>query len=119
MSASSGELDDLVDQLQQAPAIEVSVDSAADVAPRVERPIPVVSEPTLGVGVAATAENGAPLRLTDIIGPGGLFDDPALEVAQLAAGQERALLVPVEIIESRGAARRYALRVTLRLDRTD
>ncbi len=121
LAPSSGELDDLVDQLQQAPAIEIAVDSDAEPAPRVERGPAKTVRPAIEVAVAATADGGAPLRLTDVVGPAGLFDDPTLEIARLAAGQERAILVPVELADpaAGGAVRRYALRVALRLDRAD
>ncbi len=47
-----------------------------------------------------------------------LFDDPGLEVARLADGDARAIVVPVEIGEG-ADRRRFKLSVTLRLDAVD
>ncbi|HEX6852354.1 MAG TPA: GTPase domain-containing protein [Candidatus Polarisedimenticolaceae bacterium] len=53
--------------------------------------------------------------LTEVAGPSDLFDDPNLEVANLAPGEAREIVVPVELGEGT-AARRFALSIRLRLD---
>ena len=47
-----------------------------------------------------------------------LFQDPSIDVARMAAGEEREILVPVEVGEG-AALRRFKLSVRLRLDPVD
>jgi signal recognition particle receptor subunit beta len=56
--------------------------------------------------------------LTEVAGPSDLFDDPNLEVANLAPGEAREIVVPVQLGEGT-AARRFALSIRLRLDPVD
>jgi hypothetical protein len=53
--------------------------------------------------------------LTEVAGDRDLFEDPSLEVARLAAGDAREIVVPVEIGEGT-ARRRFKLSVRLRFD---
>jgi hypothetical protein len=53
--------------------------------------------------------------LTDVASDADLFSDPSLEVAQLADGQTREIIVPVMLGEGT-SARRFKLAIRLRLD---
>ncbi len=53
--------------------------------------------------------------LTEVASDEDLFSDPSLEIAELAAGQSREILVPVMLGEG-AAARRYRLAIRMRLD---
>jgi len=142
VSIDTGGLDDLdeieglVDEVPDAPPIEIRADSS------VSEPEPVVTvsapveasveeipedvtldepadEMPISVGVEATPAEGESVRLTDVVSDSELFEDPNLEVAQLAAGEEREILIPVQVGEAGTDMRRYKLRVTLRLDRAE
>jgi hypothetical protein len=53
--------------------------------------------------------------LTEVASDEDLFSDPSLEIAQLASGQTREILVPVMLGEG-ASARRFKLAIRLRLD---
>jgi len=55
------------------------------------------------------------VRLTEVASDEDLFSDPSLEIAQLASGQTREILVPVMLGEG-ASARRFKLAIRLRLD---
>jgi len=57
----------------------------------------------------------APIELTEVADDRSLFDDPTLDVARLAAGQAKEIVVPVELGDGPDV-RRFKLSVTLRLD---
>jgi hypothetical protein len=56
--------------------------------------------------------------LTEVASGDDLFNDPTLEVARLAEGGAREIIVPVQIGEG-ALARRYKLAIRLRLDPVD
>lgn len=56
-----------------------------------------------------------PIVLTEVAEASDLFDDPNLEVANLAPGEAREIVVPVQLGEG-PALRRFALSIRLRLD---
>jgi hypothetical protein len=58
------------------------------------------------------AELSEPVRTSD------LFDDPSIEVARLAAGERREILIPVELGD-RAGKKRFTLSILLRLDPAD
>jgi hypothetical protein len=57
--------------------------------------------------------------LTEVVGDDELFEDPSLEIARMAAGQEREIVIPVELKEGEQAVRRFKLSIKLRLDGVD
>jgi hypothetical protein len=57
----------------------------------------------------------ADVLLTDVASDSDLFSDPSLEIAQLADGQIREIIVPVMLGEG-ASARRFKLAIRLRLD---
>ncbi len=57
--------------------------------------------------------------LTEVVGDEELFEDPSLEIARMAAGQEREIVIPVELKEGETAVRRFKLSIKLRLDGVD
>ncbi len=62
--------------------------------------------------------SGEDVLLTELASDADLFSDPSLEVARLADGQAREIVVPVMLGEG-PAARRYKLAIRLRLDAVD
>jgi len=56
--------------------------------------------------------------LTEVASDDELFEDPSLEVARLGGGEQREILVPVQIGEG-ATARRFKLSIRLRLDPID
>ena len=72
-----------------------------------------------GVHFAVPDSGNGRGTLTDVVGNDELFDDPALDIARLAAGDEREIIVPVELGEAGKALRRFTLTIRLRLDPVD
>ena len=64
-------------------------------------------------------EAGEPVTLTEVLEDAELFDDPSLEVARMASGEEREIIVPVEVGDPDVGLQRYKLTVRLRLDPVD
>jgi hypothetical protein len=58
------------------------------------------------------------VTLTEVANDDDLFDDPSLDVARMSAGEEREILIPVEIGEG-DAVQRFKLCVRLRLEPLD
>jgi len=59
------------------------------------------------------------VKLTEVVGDKELFEDPSLDIARMAAGQEREILIPVEFKDGEKALHRFKLSVKLRLDQVD
>jgi hypothetical protein len=59
------------------------------------------------------------VRLTRVVEDQALFDDPGLDVARMEAGQEREIVVPVEVTHEDSEPRRFKLSIRLRLDPVD
>jgi signal recognition particle receptor subunit beta len=60
-----------------------------------------------------------PATLTEVVGDKELFEDPSLEIARMASGQEREIVIPVELKDGESGLRRFKLSVRLRLDNVD
>jgi hypothetical protein len=88
----------------------------ADVAALFDAP-PVDAEPIPLAAPPAAPEPAADdaIVLTEVAGTSDLFDDPSLEIAQLAPGEAREIVVPVQLGEG-AAVRRFALSIRLRLE---
>jgi len=95
-------------------AVETKAVENGDAAPQQFAPPPEPERPQLGV----TAGPGEGLVLTEVVGDDELFNDPSLEVAHLAGGEAREIVVPVMIGEG-ASAKRYKLSIRLRLDDVD
>ncbi len=90
------------------PAMHAVMHPAVD--PEPKRPTPAPK------GDRASAERtDANLRLTEVASDDDLFSDPSLEVAQMASGETREILVPVMLGDG-ASARRFKLAIRLRLD---
>ena len=115
------------------PSAAVEQEQVAVEAPAAEpepAPVPqVAAEPEVTIEpeiFAAAAENiDAPaeelqdeVQLTQVAEDTELFDDPNLDVASVAPGEEREIVIPVEL-GAEGEAKRYKLSVRLRLDPVD
>jgi hypothetical protein len=90
--------------------------------PRSSRRQPKISlrsRPSLSPrGTKRPAAPEGDLTLTDVASNDDLFTDPSLEIAQLADGQAREIIVPVMLGEG-VSARRFKLAIRLRLDAVD
>jgi signal recognition particle receptor subunit beta len=78
---------------------------------------PIAPFPLPGPDEATDGPEGD-LTLTDVASNDDLFADPSLEVAQLADGQAREIIVPVMLGDG-PSARRFKLAIRLRLDAVD
>ncbi len=63
-----------------------------------------------------TAVEPETVMLTEPAGDVDLFEDPSLDVTRMADGEEREIVVPVELGDDR---RRFKLSIRLRLDSAD
>jgi hypothetical protein len=81
---------------------------------------PFVPEPALAEAEQVSEPEGGDdgVYLNEIADDAEIFDDPGLEVATLAAGDARDIIVPLEI-RSGAETRRFKLSVRLRLDPVD
>jgi signal recognition particle receptor subunit beta len=94
----------------QAPAaLAVSPEPVEDLVPIVPFPIPEADSPS---------DEGDDVLLTEVASDSDLFSDPSLEIAQLADGEAREIVVPV-MLGHGPDARRYKLAIRLRLDAVD
>ena len=55
----------------------------------------------------------------DVLNVSDLFQDPSLEIAHLAAGQQREIVIPVQIAGEGESFKRYKLSLRLKLDNVD
>jgi hypothetical protein len=77
--------------------------------------VPIMPFP-LPVPESSSTEPGeGDVLLTDVASDSDLFSDPSLEVAHMADGQTREIIVPVMLGEG-ASARRFKLAIRLRLD---
>jgi hypothetical protein len=96
-------------------------------APPFGPPQPLSDEDELGEGTPipvrltnepAGALDDGTVVLAEIAGREELFEDPDLEIARLASGDSKEIVVPVEIVEGT-TVRRFKLSLKLRLDPLD
>jgi signal recognition particle receptor subunit beta len=59
------------------------------------------------------------VTLTEVVRDKELFEDPSMDIARMGAGQEREIVIPVEMKNSDKEVRRFKLSVKLRLDQVD
>jgi hypothetical protein len=123
------EIDDLVGEVQGAdmglpedspeapPVVTASVPETTLESPEsLESVEPVESEP---LEQEETVVHEAELELTEAASDDDLFQDPDLEVARLATGQAREIVIPVEVGDEQTGTRRFKLSLRLRLDPVD
>ncbi len=136
-SFAATEIDDLMNEVQEAPRFtgngetEVSVPVVSAPTVETEPPVqtqaetPPETEPVaetsdivsnVEVAVEATPSDDPTVALTDALSDGDLFNDPSLEVANLAPGDVREIVIPVVVGQEDAAVRRFKLSVRLRLD---
>jgi signal recognition particle receptor subunit beta len=82
---------------------------------RAEKAAPTVHRPEAPPQKPAAAPVESDILLTEVASDEDLFTDPSLEIAQMAPGQTREILVPVMLGEG-AMARRFKLAIRLRLD---
>ena len=93
----------------------------ADAEPRAEAPRPEpdpTPAPPAAVAPAAPPSIEEEVLLTEVASNDELFEDPSLDIARLSSGEQREILVPVQLGEG-AAARRFKLSIRLRLDPLD
>jgi hypothetical protein len=84
-------------------------------APRAEKPMPVKPLATPEAESVSGQSAESEVLLTEVASDADLFTDPSLEIAQMASGETREILVPVMLGEG-ASARRFKLAIRLRLD---
>jgi signal recognition particle receptor subunit beta len=119
MSSAEFEVDRGFDPEWSLPAepMEEPSSKAAPVVPtsQPEDLVPIMPFP-LPVPESSSTEPGeGDVLLTDVASDSDLFSDPSLEVAHMADGQTREIIVPVMLGEG-ASARRFKLAIRLRLD---
>jgi hypothetical protein len=77
------------------------------------------AEPEPSIEQAPGVESTEPLTLTELAEDADLFEDPELQVASLAAEDEREIVIPVELTGEDASVRRFKLTLRLRLDPVD
>ena len=93
--------------------------------PSVDRVVLPTDEPTVAPEVPtepadASADVAAGLpRLTDAVRDTELFETSGLDVARLAAGEEREIVIPLEVEESDRTVQRFKLSIRLRMEPID
>ena len=84
----------------------------------------MLTDKPIGLGIeeaqgAAKARNQTLVgHLTEVSGDSDLFDDPALEVARMAQGEAREIVIPVALGQP-GQEKRFKLSLQLKLDPID
>ena len=98
------------------PYVPQPVSFAAPPAPTAstEELVPIIPFPLPDTG-GATDSAERDVRLTEVASDDDLFTDPSLEVARLADGDTREIIVPV-ILGEGASARRFKLAVRIRFD---
>ena len=89
--------------------------------PRAAAPIPPAADveiPPFPAPVVEHDDADPDMLLTEVASDDDLFSDPSLEIAHLASGEAREIIVPVMLGEGKNA-RRYKLAIRLRLDPVD
>ena len=92
---------------EEVPEIQLEADATPSAAPRIEVNVEAVP------GEERTAE------VTEVLSGTDLFQDPSLEIAHLAAGQQREIVIPVQIAGEGESFKRYKLSLRLKLDPVD
>jgi len=129
---AEAEIDDLVSEVQTSGAGQVDMAPPEfDIPPPVEPSAPQeeadfaaelageTAEPAEPGDAAGESMEPAELTLTEVAEDDDLFNDPNLEVARLASGEAREIVIPVEVGDEASGCRRYKLSLKLRLDSVD
>ncbi len=82
---------------------------------RAEEALPIMPFPIPEPESASDESTESDMLLTEVASDEDLFTDPSLEIAQLASGETREILVPVMLGEG-ASVRRFKLAIRLRLD---
>jgi hypothetical protein len=77
--------------------------------------VPPTDEPALRPD---SVDAGLP-RLTDTVQDRDLFEGSGLDVARLAAGEEREIVVPLEVVAPDRTVQRFKLSIRLRMEPID
>jgi signal recognition particle receptor subunit beta len=97
---------------EELPATEeITVEPAIEDTPTVEIPAEELDE----APIAQEAE----ITLTEAASDDDLFEDPNLEIARMAPGEAREIVIPVEVGSEDSGARRFKLTLRLHLDPVD
>jgi signal recognition particle receptor subunit beta len=122
-SFAEAEIDGLVDEVAdiETPPVPRPAEEGrwmGDLPGDAEAAAPVWAPPSARSEHLSTESAESDVRLTHVASNDDLFSDPSLEIAKMAAGQSREILVPVMLGEG-ASARRFKLAIRLRLDPVD
>lgn len=127
LSATDEQDDVSVVEPQDSPAEEPEevpeIQLEADVSPSEtvsEPPLVDTDEmPRIEVNVQAVPGEESTPEAAEVLSDTDLFRDPSLEIAHLAAGQQREIVIPVQIAGEGESFKRYKLSLRLKLDPVD
>jgi hypothetical protein len=113
------------DEADEVPEIQLDADTTSGEG-AVETPTESETEPeTVGdaprieVNVEAVPGMERTPEVSEVLSDADLFQDPSLEIAHLAAGQQREIVIPVQIAGEGESFKRYKLSLRLKLDPVD
>jgi signal recognition particle receptor subunit beta len=116
----------------EAPEVEIAIEEPAKAEPLSAKP-PMANrtfeidcdagtdlpKDLAAVSAPPAADDETTITLTDVVNDEELFEDPNLDVARMASGEEREIVIPVELGDGPGKPRRYTLSIRLHLTPID
>jgi signal recognition particle receptor subunit beta len=90
--------------------------SVDDVPSTIDEPTPEPLPPVASTPPPPVEPTDAMPDLTEVVGDRDMFDDPSIDVARMVAGEEREIVVPLEIEEPDKTVQRFKLSIRLRMD---
>ena len=122
---AADEIDGLVGEVQDLPVVAPTLSATEKDEPEEVPEIQLEAEmtscdaPRFEVNVEAVPGEERTPEVTEVLSGTDLFQDPSLEIAHLAAGQQREIVIPVQIAGEGESFKRYKLSLRLKLDPVD
>ena len=122
---AADEIDGLVGEVQDLPVVAPTLSATEKDEPEEVPEIQLEAEmtscdaPRIEVNVEAVPGEERTPEVTEVLSGTDLFQDPSLEIAHLAAGQQREIVIPVQIAGEGESFKRYKLSLRLKLDPVD
>jgi len=103
------------------PPVGTDVGGVWDLGSIDDTPAPAMDAPAPSSVEPVESDNAAPglPRLTESVQDSDLFEAPGLDVARLAAGEEREIVVPLEVEDADRTVQRFKLSIRLRMEPVD
>jgi hypothetical protein len=107
------------DEPQEVPEIQLGSDATPEEGAETASLGAADETPRIEVNVEAIPGEDKTPEGAEILSDADLFQDPTLEIAHLAAGEQREIVIPVQIAGEGESFQRYKLSLRLRLDPVD